>query len=97
MGEALWKATKTVKWILTRSNGHGETKDARESIRVFCKGIYWNFILKSLNQNVEGGKKVVLPRVEGIWRYKLQDHDHDIILKKLEEGLEHTHHAYNDD
>jgi hypothetical protein len=27
----------------------------------------------------------------------LQDHDHDIRIKKLEKGLEHTHHAYNDD
>jgi diphthamide biosynthesis methyltransferase len=26
----------------------------------------------------------------------LQDHDHDITIKKLE-GLEHTHHVYNDD
>ncbi len=97
MGESLWKVTKIVKWILTRWNGHGETKDAKKSIRVYCKGIYSNFILESWNQNVEGGKKNVLPKVKGIWRYKLQDHDHDIRIKKLEKGLEHTHHAYNDD
>ncbi len=65
MGEALWKATKTIRWILTRSNGHGETKDARESIRVHCNGRYWNFILKSWNQNVARGKKLFYQALKG--------------------------------
>lgn len=84
MGKTLWKATKTIRWILTRSNGHGETKYSRELISIYCKGRYYNLILKLWNQNVEGGKKIVLPKVKGIWRYKLQDHDHDIIINKLE-------------
>jgi hypothetical protein len=40
VGETLRKATKIVRWILTRSNGHEKTKDAGKSIRVYCKGKY---------------------------------------------------------
>lgn len=42
-------------------------------------------------------EKKKLPRAKGIWKYKLQDHDHGITINKLEEGLKPTHHAYNDD
>jgi hypothetical protein len=42
-------------------------------------------------------EKKNLPKAKRIWKYKLQDHDHDLTIKKLEEGLKHNHHAYNDD